>query len=120
PAPPAAGPPPAGRVRPASLDVDAARLAEAFHGEGLYRLQRGDVEIAVQRLARAVQEVPSNPVYRGDYGRALFLAGNSAAAVVQLEEAIRLAPRHAPPHATLAEVLLAQGDTTTAVQAYER
>ncbi|MGH7505075.1 MAG: tetratricopeptide repeat protein [Longimicrobiales bacterium] len=100
--------------------MEAALLADAFHTEGVYRLERGDFDLAVQRLARAVEASPRNPVYRGNYGWALFKTGDATGAAAEIEESIRLAGDRPIPYANLAEVRLVQGDTAAALAAYSR
>lgn len=95
-------------------------LASAFHTEGVHRLERGEVEIAVQRLARAIALSPAAAVIRDDYGWALHVAGEPRRAAAQLETAVRLDPDRARPFARLAEVNVALGDTSAAVAALER
>ena len=95
-------------------------LAAAFHTEGVYRLDRGDVEVALERLARAVEISPWDPVYRDDFGWALFTAGHTVRGADEIEASIRLDPGRPQPFAKLGEVRLELGDTAAALAAYLR
>ncbi len=57
---------------------------------GMTELARGDASAAVAAAALAVEKCPGYADYRNNYGEALLAAGETARAIEQFEEAIRI------------------------------
>jgi tetratricopeptide (TPR) repeat protein len=76
------------------MDAVAGLLqgAAAFEARGMAALDARDWKAAAQHLRTAVDLAPGNAVTRLNLGTALSLAGNPAAARLELLEAVRLEP----------------------------
>ena len=70
-------------------DNDAVQMRAALR---LTTGNRDQINLAVNDLQSLVTKTPENPVLRLDLGRALAARGELDAAVLQLEEAIKLRP----------------------------
>lgn len=99
--------------------VPVAETQDAKVGEGLKRLNSGDARSALELLAQAVAERPSDAAARFAYGQALYQTGQAPAALTQLLEAARLEPRNARASADAAKILLGLGRAAEAIPLYE-
>ena len=97
-----------------------SRNALALHEEGLRLFQGGSYREAAERFQLAVRLEPDNVHFRNNLAWALFRAGRVGEASSELDEVLRRAPRRDIAYANLAEIRLAQGDTTAAIAAYRR
>jgi tetratricopeptide (TPR) repeat protein len=99
--------------------IAVGELRNASLDEGLRRLNSGDARSALDILAQAVAEHPSDGQARFAYGQALYQAGQAPAAVAQLTEAARLDPRNARASADAAKILVSLGRAADAIPLYE-
>jgi tetratricopeptide (TPR) repeat protein len=84
-------------------------MVEAFNNAGAVMLAKGDNENALQMLRRAVANAPSDPLYRFNYGYALWRNQNPAEAIEHLNLAIKANPRDGEALFLLAKCLAATG-----------
>jgi predicted O-linked N-acetylglucosamine transferase (SPINDLY family) len=94
--------------------------ADALHLLGLVALQRGQVELAIDRIERALAINPPAAVYHCNLGEAYRKAGQPARAAASLQRAIELRPGLVQAHNNLGIALKDQGRPGDAVAAYER
>ena len=87
---------------------------------GVLALSRGDVALALARLARGVQVAPNNAVARGNLGFALLAAGRPAEALDALERAVAIKPDFAQAHNNRGIALERLGRRAEAIGAFER
>ena len=78
--------------------------------------RREDMQKAVEDLQHVVKEVPTNPVFRYNLGRAQLAMGNADQARTQFEEAIKIRPDYILPRINLAQLLLQRRDFGRTVQ----
>jgi tetratricopeptide (TPR) repeat protein len=95
-----------GREGPVSRALVSSRQ---FSQQGVAAIERGRWDQAQPLLAQAVEQCPFDPDARRHYAEALWHGGEREEAVLQLEEAIRLAPDVATLHVLLAQRQLAMG-----------
>src|SRR5574340_997678 len=101
------------------LERESAQ-SEALHGLGLLAYRRGNLQGALEWLARACSTEPRNPVYWFNHGVVLQRAGLVTEAVEAYRRAIALKPTHAEAQNNLGLVLLEQGRTDEAIRCFER
>jgi tetratricopeptide (TPR) repeat protein len=85
---------------------------------GLLSLQENDTSAALASLDLAAQSAKDDPWVHYVYGFTLSSVGRSADAVGQYQEALRLEPFWALPHAALGDVLARDGKAAEAKGAY--
>ena len=73
--------------------------AQAHHLKGAVHMMRGELDLAVEALTRAVELAPSNAELHGLLGTALNFLGKPGEGVAHANTAIRLSPR--PPEFVL-------------------
>ncbi len=88
-------------------DNDALQMRAALR---LTTGNRDQINLAVNDLQSLVTKTPDNPVLRLDLGRALAARGELDAAVLQLEEAIKLRPDMIASRELLCKIYLAKND----------
>jgi len=67
--------------------------AQAYHLKGALHMVRGESEMAIEALSRAVELVPSNAEMHGFLAIVLVYAGRATDAVASAKMAMRLSPR---------------------------
>lgn len=77
---------------------------------------REQLQSAINDLQSVVSRMPENPVLRYNLGKALLAKGNTQAARIQFEEAIKLRPDYILPRITLAQVYLQNREYGKVVQ----
>jgi predicted Zn-dependent protease len=102
---------------PSTLKVPTG---EQKYSEARARLQRGDPRSAAALMAEVVQEVPDQARYRHLYGIALLRSNDRAAALEQLDAAVRLDASVAAHHADLGRALASAGRREDAMRSLER
>lgn len=88
-------------------DSDAIEMRAALQ---LTTGNRDQINLAVNDLQSLVTKTPENHLLRFDLGRALAARGDLDAAVLQLEEAIKIRPDMVVARELLARIYLAKGD----------
>jgi tetratricopeptide (TPR) repeat protein len=88
--------------------------------EGITALESGQLDRAQALLTDAVTASPSDIEARRNLAEALWQKGASRDAVVQMEAAVRLDPRHGPTVVRAGEMLLAVGASQRAMQRAEQ
>ncbi len=94
--------------------------AREAYDRGIAAQTVGNAATALNCFLEAVEADASNPRYAIPAARAQLKAGDANSARRLAETAVRLAPRHAPAHEVLGEVLVAQGLSRDARKAFER
>jgi tetratricopeptide (TPR) repeat protein/TolB-like protein len=94
-----------------------AELAEVFNNAGAVMLAKGDNANALQMLRRAVANAPNDPLYRFNYGYALWLNQNPGEAIQHLNVAVKANQRDGESHFLLAKCWAAAGQPAEAAQA---
>lgn len=94
--------------------------AEALHNSALIALRRGETDIAIKRLRRAVEAAPRRAVAHNDLGAALRIAGRLPEAAAALEKAVTVDAGYADAWNNLGVVRRAIGDYPAARTALER
>ena len=97
-----------------ALSLDSS-LAEAWAGLGATHLMLGDAGAALQTARKGIEAVPDNA---DGYLAIAVLAPDEAKTVLQ--QAARNAPKDPRGHASLAEVLLSEGDGSGALKSAQR
>jgi tetratricopeptide (TPR) repeat protein len=87
--------------------------------EGITAMEAGQLDRAETLLTDAVTVSPSDIDARRNLAEALWQKGSTREAVVQMEAAVRLDPRHAPTVVRAGEMLLAVGASERAMQRAE-
>jgi tetratricopeptide (TPR) repeat protein len=106
-----------GREGPVSQSVsDCRRLAQ----QGVAAMERGQQLKAEALLGQAVTACPVDPEARRNYAESLWRRGARQQAIMQMEEASRLAGEDAALWARLAEMHLAEGKVELARQFAEK
>ena len=93
---------------------------DALHLLGLIAAQRGQNEIAVELIGKAVCINPSNPTYCSNLGLALQVQGKLEAAIESYYKALSLKPNFAEVHFNLGHALQEQGKFDAAVESYHK
>jgi tetratricopeptide (TPR) repeat protein/SAM-dependent methyltransferase len=93
--------------------------ADSLHLLGIIAHQRGEHEIAVDLIGRAIARKPFAP-FHYNCGLALAALGRAAEAGAQFEKAIGLNPSYAEAHASLGDALRDQGRLEPALACYQR
>ena len=107
----------AGREGPASRSLVTSRQLSQ---QGVAALERGQWDRADELLGQAVRACPSNVDARRHYAEARWNCGRHQEALAELEAAQRLAPDDAGLAARIAEMRLALGQTSAALDAAQR
>ncbi|WHZ14891.1 MAG: TPR repeat [Nitrospira sp.] len=94
--------------------------SEALHGLGLLAYRRGNLQGALEWLARACSTEPRNPVYWFNHGVVLQRAGLVAEAVEAYGKAIQLNQRYIEPRTNLGNAYKELGRLAEAQAAYEQ
>lgn len=94
--------------------------SEALHGLGLLAYRRGNLQGALEWLARACSTEPRNPVYWFNHGVVLQRAGLVAEAVEAYGKAIQLNQRYIEPRTNLGNAYKELGRLADAQAAYEQ
>jgi tetratricopeptide (TPR) repeat protein len=98
----------AGQLVPADPDV-----ALAYYGLRNFGNSR---EQSIPVWREAIQRFPQVPQFHRELGYALFFLGDRPAGIAAMQEYVRLDPRHANTHESLAELYQRDGKLTEAVQ----
>lgn len=97
--------------------LDSTQSLEVWNNAGAAILAKGDVAKALPWLQRAVANSPNDPLYRFNYGYALWRDGKYEEAAQHLRQAVKLNPRDGEAHFILAKALAAAGQNSEAAQA---
>lgn len=92
-------------------------MVEVFNNTGAVMLVKGDNPNAMQMLRRAVANAPNDPLYRFNYGYALWRNQNHSEAIQHLNVAIKSNPRDGEAYFLLAKCLAASGQQADAAKA---
>lgn len=93
---------------------------ETLHLMGLMAFQRGKVDIAVDRITRAIQGAPSVGKYHGNLGSILLADGRDDEAAPHLETALSLDPDNAATHNSLAVIYRERGEIARSIEACDK
>lgn len=91
----------------------------ALHRLGCIAAQSGNWQRALQLLSRAAHNAAGSAEIRSDFGRTLHACGDPAAAVSQLEAALRIDPTRAGDAVLLGDCYLASGQSEKGQTAYQ-
>lgn len=94
--------------------------ADALNLSALILTQQGELTVARERAARAVEAVPTAAAYLCTLGQIDAARGDAAAALAAFERALTLDPAHAETHLQKGIVLNATGQCAPACAAFER
>ena len=92
-------------------------MLEAFNNAGAAMLAKGDTANALQMLRRAVANSPNDPLYRFNYGYALWRNKNYEEAVQHLRVVVKANPKDGEAQFVLSKCLAALGQQAEAAQA---
>ncbi|MBO0720612.1 MAG: tetratricopeptide repeat protein [Blastocatellia bacterium] len=92
-------------------------MVDVFNNAGGVMLAKGDNANALQMLRRAVANSPNDPLYRFNYGYALWRNQNHNEAVENLREALKANPRDGEALFLLSKSLAAVGQQSEATKA---
>ncbi len=92
--------------------------ADAWHLLGVLASQRGNAELAVQLIRRAIALNASAPDYHSNLGGILRESGQWEAGAVACRRALELSPRHFGAHVQLGNILFDQGQVAEAITSY--
>lgn len=109
----------AGEVYAGILQV-CADQPEALQFSGILEFQRGNHELGLERLGRAVELRPDHAGMWSNLGNMLKMQGGLDRAEEAYRRAIELAPDLADAHCNLGVVRRSRGDKAGAVEAFER
>jgi tetratricopeptide (TPR) repeat protein len=96
--------------------VEIMPMLETFNNTGVLMLAKGDNAGALQMLWRAVANSPNDPLYRFNYGYALWRSKNYQEAAQHLRVAVKANPRDGEAQFLLARCLAATGQQAEAAQ----
>ena len=88
---------------------------DALHLLGDIFRQRGNIEIAVDLIDKAIDANPGEQIYYNSLGNVLQVQGRLDAAIESYRKALRLKPDYAEAYSNLGNVLLADGRPDEAV-----
>ena len=91
----------------------------SLHQRAIAAFQRGEPEIAVDLLRKAVEADSGSAVAANDLGSVLAQLGRIAEAIPAFRRAIELAPAYPEAHNNLANIYQMRGDLEEAVASYE-
>jgi Tfp pilus assembly protein PilF len=86
---------------------------------GQLAVERGDPAVALREFEQAAAGGADDPIARYEYGAALVRAGRAADGIPELRAAVALEPYYADSYFWLGEALLAQKDSSAALQAFQ-
>ena len=92
--------------------------AAAYEIRGIGALERGQWPDAAAHFRRGVELEPGKASLRHRLATALFLQGDAAAAMEQLQEVLRLAPDFAKAHYSLGVILASNGRMPEAIERF--
>jgi tetratricopeptide (TPR) repeat protein len=92
-------------------------MVEVFNNAGAVMLAKGDNANALQMLRRAVANAPNDPVYRFNYGYALWRNQNHSEAIQHLNVAVKANQRDGEAFFLLAKCQAAAGQQAEAAKA---
>jgi protein O-GlcNAc transferase len=93
---------------------------DSLHQSAIAAFQRGDADVAVELLRRAIEANPESAVAANDLGSMLAQMGRLTEAVAAFRHAIEVAPDYPEAHNNLANVCQMTGNLDEAVAAYQR
>lgn len=96
------------------------QLAEYYYQKGLDYLREQNVGEGLKYLRKSVRYEPESPMKKADYGKTLFLAGDTLRGLSILEEAARLNPYSAFIRSEIANCMLEMGFPGQALKYAER
>jgi tetratricopeptide (TPR) repeat protein len=97
--------------------ADLTPMVEVFNNAGAVMLVKGDNANALQMLRRAVANAPNDPLYRFNYGYALWRNQDHSEAIQHLNVAVKANPRDGEAYFLLAKCLAASGQQADAAKA---
>lgn len=83
--------------------------ADALHGLGMVAWIRGELDVALELVERAVAFAPGNIFYLNSLGEVLRMRGDFSAAEESLRRALSIDPEYAQAHNNLGMLYLTQG-----------
>jgi tetratricopeptide (TPR) repeat protein len=92
--------------------------AAAYEARGSQALEAKQWAEAVSQLSKAVELAPDNAFTRLNLGTALYMRGDSDAALAQYREAVRLSPSFAQASFTMGVLLESRGQDREAIAAF--
>ena len=96
----------------AALLISHPQYADAFHLMGLIRWRRNDRAGAIESMRKASSLEPLHPRYHYNLGTMFQDIGNSADAIAELSEALKLDPENLSAANNLAALLSRAGQLT--------
>ena len=91
----------------------------SLHERGIAAFQRGEPELAVELLRKAVAADPGSAIAANDLGSVLAQTGRVAEAIPEFRRAIELEPAYSEAHNNLANIYLMTGKLEEAVASYQ-
>ncbi len=107
-------------LRKPKIVPESITTSRQLSRDGVAAMDMGESDLARTLLVKAVETSPTDIDARRHLAEVLWLQGNQREAVVHLEAAVRLDPRHAPTVVRSGEMLLAIGATDSAAERAEQ
>jgi len=98
---------------------DFPNQADAWHLMGLIAFQRGDLDLSLELINKAITINASIPVFHNNLGNVLKQQNKLDDAIKSYYDAINLDPHYAEVYFNLATILSALGDLDAAVNCYK-
>jgi protein O-GlcNAc transferase len=92
---------------------------DSLHQRAIAAFQRGESEVAVDLLRKAIEANPESAVAANDLGSVLAQTGRVAEAIPAFRRAIELAPAYPEAHNNLANICQMTGNLEEAVASYQ-
>ncbi len=102
------------------LLADDPHHAPALHLLGVIHHQRGDHQVALDLIARAIALAPTKAVYQNNYGAALLSLGRYAEARDAFERALSIRPAYADALANLGMAQTSLGQDISALTSFQK
>ena len=96
----------------------ASTESDSLHQRAIAAFQRGEPEVAVDLLRKAIEANPESAVVANDLGSVLAQTARTAEAIPAFRRAIELAPTYSEAHNNLANIYLMTGNLEEAVASY--
>ena len=107
-------------LRKPKIVPESITTSRQLSRDGVAAMDMGDTDLARTLLQKAVETSPSDIDARRHLAEVLWQQGNQRDAVVHLEAAVRLDPKHAPTVVRSGEMLLEIGATDSAAERAEQ
>lgn len=94
--------------------------ADSLHHLGLIAYQRRQLELAVERIRKAIEVSPNNPAAHNSLANALRDQGRLDEAIAACRRALELRPAYPEAYSSLGNALMDRGQTDDAVLCYRK